>query len=86
MVVDGKRQAGGWGRRDGGLVVENGVKRWKQGWVDDLLEIGSGVAGAPCSRHAVDKRGLMGMVVKIAGIIGALSNTPAGRGQHQRSC
>jgi len=47
---------------------------------DDLLEIGSGVAGAPCSHHAVDKCGLMGMVVEIAGIVGVVIICPLAEG------
>jgi hypothetical protein len=48
--------------------VENGCKEGKEGWVDDFLEIGSGVAGAPGSGHVVDDGGLMGMVVESIGI------------------
>ena len=44
--------------------------------MDYFLEIGSGVAGAPCSRHAVDKRGLMGMVVEITGIAEVIGIIP----------
>ena len=43
--------------------------------MDDFLEIGSGVAGAPGSRHAVDKCGLMGMGVesiRITEVIGII--------------
>jgi hypothetical protein len=40
--------------------------------VDDLLEIGWGVAWAACSHHPVDQCGLMGMVVKSAGIVGVI--------------
>ena len=36
--------------------------------MDDFLEIGSGVAGAPGSGHVVDDGGLMGMVVESIGI------------------
>ena len=36
--------------------------------MDDFLEIGSGVAGAPGSCHAVDDCRLMGMVVESIGI------------------
>ena len=50
------------------MGVENGGKGGKEGWVDDFLEIGSGVAGAPGSGHAVDDGGLMGMVVESIGI------------------
>jgi hypothetical protein len=37
--------------------------------VDDFLEIGSGVAGAPGSCHAVDDGRLMGMDVESIGIV-----------------
>jgi hypothetical protein len=51
------------------LGVENGGKGGAEGWVDDVLEIGSGVTGGPGSGHAVDDGGLMSMVVEsIAGI------------------
>ena len=38
--------------------MENGGKGGEEGWVDDFLEIGSGVTGAPGSGHAVDNGGL----------------------------
>jgi hypothetical protein len=44
--------------------VENGGKGGEEGWVDDVLEISSGVTGGPGSGHAVDEGGLMGMVVE----------------------
>ena len=51
------------------MGVENGGKGGEEGWVDDVLEISSGVTGGPGSGHAVDDSGLMGMVIKsIAGI------------------
>jgi hypothetical protein len=46
------------------LGVENGGEGGEEGWVDDVLEISSGVAGGPGSGHAVDEGGLMGMVVE----------------------
>ena len=49
------------------MGVENGGKGGEEGWVDDVLEIGSGVTGGPGSGHAVDDGGLMGMVVKSIG-------------------
>ena len=49
------------------MGVENGGEGGEEGWVDDVLEISSGVTGGPGSGHAVDEGGLMGMVVESIG-------------------
>ena len=66
-VAGGRRQGAGKGGMDDWEWRTEAREGKRAGPVDDFLEIGSGVAGAPGSGHAVDDGGLMGMVVESIG-------------------